>query len=169
MVKSCFFHLRLLAKVKVVLSTSIFEKLIHAFIFVRLDYCNSLYACVSQSLLTRLQLVQNAAARLLMGVRKHQHISPILATLHWLPIPYRVYFKLLILVYKVLHNLAPSYLTDLLHVHKPQRNLRSSNQMILDVSRTRLKLSGDRAFSVVAPKRENSLPLYHRLLPTLSS
>ncbi len=113
--------------------------------------------------------MQNAAARLLMSVRKHQHITPILATLHWLPAHYRVDFKLLILVYKVLHNLAPSYLTDLLHVHKPQRNLRSSNQMILDVPRTRLKLSGDRAFSVVAPKRWNSLPLYLRLLPTLGS
>ncbi len=86
-VKSCFFHLRLLAKVKPFLSTSNFEKLIHAFIFVRLYYCNSLYAGVSQSLLTRLQLVQNAAARLLMGVRKHQHITPIL---HWLPVHYRV-------------------------------------------------------------------------------
>ncbi len=74
-VKSCFFHLRLLAKVKPFLSTSNFEKLIHAFIFVRLDYCNSLYAGVSQSLLTRLKLMHNAASRLLMDVCKKQHTT----------------------------------------------------------------------------------------------
>ncbi len=113
--------------------------------------------------------MQNAAARLMMGVRKHQHITPILATLHWLPVHHRVNFKLLILVYKVLHNLAPSYLTDLILVHKPQRNLRSSNRMILVVPRSRLKLCGDRTFSVVAPKLWNSLPLRLRLLPTLGS
>lgn len=77
-----------------------FEKLIHAFISVRLDYCNSLNADVSQSLLTRLQLtlyLTNAAARLLMCVRKRQRVTPIWSTLHWLPIHYRVDFKLFIL------------------------------------------------------------------------
>ena len=62
--KSSFFHLRQLAKVKPILAQKHFETVIHAFITSRLDYCNALYFGVSQSSLTRLQLVQNAAARL---------------------------------------------------------------------------------------------------------
>lgn len=86
---------------------------------------------MSQSLLNGLQLVQNAAARLLTCTRKKKHVTPILASLHWLPIQYRIDFKLLILVYKALHNLRPSYLADLC-VHKPPRTLRSG-QMTSDV------------------------------------
>ncbi len=85
MVKSCFYHLRLLAKVKPVLSGKNFETVMHAFVTSRLDYCNSLYIGASQTCVTRLQLVQNAAARLLKGKRKSEHITPILISLHWLP------------------------------------------------------------------------------------
>jgi len=141
-VKSCFYHLRSIAKVKLFLSPSDFEKIIHAFISVRLDYCNLLYVGVIQVLLNRLQLVMNASARLLTGTRKKQHVKPVLASLNWLPVQFRIDFKLLIFVYKVLHNLAPPYLEHLLHIHKPSRSLRSANQMIIDIPRTRLKLSG---------------------------
>ncbi len=84
-VKSSFFHLRLLAKVKIFLSFKDFEKVIHAFIFSRLEYFNSLYIGVSQKALSRLQAVQNAAARMLTGTRKQEHITPVLFSLHWLP------------------------------------------------------------------------------------
>lgn len=84
-VKSSFYHLRLLAKIKPVLSFSDFEFIIHVFVLTRLDYCDALYAGLNQTLLVRLQLVQNTAARLLTGTRKHEHITPILASLHWLP------------------------------------------------------------------------------------
>lgn len=68
-VKSCFYQLRLLAKIKPVLSFNIFKQVIHDFISTRLDYCNALYIGVNQISLSRLQLVQNAAARLLTGTR----------------------------------------------------------------------------------------------------
>ena len=84
-VKNSFFQLRIIAKMKSFLSYSDLETLIHAFITSRLDYCNSLYVGLPQCTLSRLQLVQNAAARLLTGVRRHDHISPVLAELHWLP------------------------------------------------------------------------------------
>lgn len=88
--------------------------LIHAFVFSRLDYCNSLYIGVSQASLRRLQAVQNAAARLLTGTRKYDHISPVLASLGWLTIRDRVDFKMLVYAYKSLNGLAPSYLSELL-------------------------------------------------------
>ena len=77
-VKSSFYHLRLLAKV---LSFKDFERVIHAFVTTRLDYCNALYTGINKASLKRLQLVQNSAARLLTGARKYYHISPILASL----------------------------------------------------------------------------------------
>ncbi len=89
-VKSCFYHLRHLAKVKPFLSLKNFEIVIHAFITSRLDYCNSLDYGANQSSIGRLQVVQTAAARLLTGNRKFDHISPILTSLHWLPFKQRI-------------------------------------------------------------------------------
>ena len=75
------------------------EIVIHAFITSRLDYCNSLYLGLPQSSLKRLQLVQNAAARLLTGTRRREHITPILASLHWLTILFRVQFNSFIICF----------------------------------------------------------------------
>ena len=79
----------------------------------RLDYCNSLLAGVADVHLRRLQLVQNDAACLVCGARPHDHITPILATLHWLPVCQRVIFKPAVLVWKCLHDAAPRYLSEL--------------------------------------------------------
>lgn len=106
-VKSCFYHLRRLAKVKLFLSRQHLETLIQAFISSCLDYCNGLYFGLSQSLLSRLQLVQNAAARLLTGTRKRDYITHALASLHWLSVFHRVHFKILLYVFKCLNDLAP--------------------------------------------------------------
>jgi len=143
------------------------ESVMHAFISSRLDYCNALYLGVSQSLLSRLQLVQNAAARMLTGTRKREHISPVLSSLHWLPVKQRIEFKVLLFAYKGLHGLGPPYISDLLSTHhNAVRNLRSSSSLQLTVSRTRLKSKGDRAFSVAAPQLWNNLPLYIKSAPT---
>ncbi len=59
----------------------------------RRDYCNVLYVETCQTTISRLQLVQKAAARLRVGVKKCHHISPILASLKWLPVNYRIKYK----------------------------------------------------------------------------
>lgn len=168
-VKSSFFHLRKLAKVKHFLLQQHFETVIHAFVTTRLDYCNALYMGISKKSLARLQLVQNAAARLLTGSRKREHITPILASLHWLPVHFRIDFKTLLFVYKCLNGLAPPYLTDLLHPYTPTRCLRSADQLLLEVPRSARKQRGERAFSVAAPKLWNSLPLHIRQAPSIST
>lgn len=142
-VKSCFYQLRLLVKAKPFLSFKDLEKLIHVFISSRLDYCNSLYLEISQQTLSRLQLVQNATARVLCGKKKREHITPILRSLHWLPVCYRVEFKVLLLVYKSLNGLAPMYLSELLMEQKSARSLRSLNQALLSTPKSRLKRRGD--------------------------
>ncbi len=164
-----FFNLRLLAKVKPFLSAIDLEKLIHAFIFSRLDYCNTIYIGVNQTALARLQVVQNAAARLLTGTRKHEHITPILFSLKWLPVRFRIEYKLLVFVFKSLNGLAPTYLDALVKRHTSARSLRSSDQQLLTIPRARLKLKGDRAFSVAGPKLWNLLPVSIRSAQTISS
>ncbi len=76
-VKSCFFQIRSIARLKPILSRKDLEKVINAFVLSRLDYCNVLYVESCQTTISRLQLVQNAAARLLVGAKKTHHISPI--------------------------------------------------------------------------------------------
>lgn len=168
-VKSSFFQLRLIAKVKPYLRQADLEKVIHVFITSRLDYCNSLYTGIGKSELYRLQLVQNAAARLLSGRKKREHITPVLSSLHWLPVKYRIDFKVILFVFKCINGLAPEYLTDLVRLHRPSRDLRSASLMVLEVPRSKLRSSGDRAFSVAAPTLWNSLPVAVRTASSLST
>ena len=70
------------------------KTLVQAFISCRLDYCNSLLFGISDGLLRRLESVQNAAARLVTGARRCDHITPVLRQLHWLPVRQRVVFMI---------------------------------------------------------------------------
>uniref|UniRef100_UPI00358F988E uncharacterized protein n=1 Tax=Myxine glutinosa TaxID=7769 RepID=UPI00358F988E len=157
--KSAFFHLKNIARLRSSLSSTAAETLIHAFITSRLDYCNSLLYGSPSKITNKLQYIQNSAARLLTHSRTRDHITPVLYKLHWLPIPQRIQYKILLLTYKALHNLAPSYLADLLSRHTPTRNLRSAGTNLLTPSiRTKFRSWGDRAFSIAAPTLWNSLP-----------
>ena len=110
--------------------------------------------------------MQNAAARLLTGGKKYDHITPILEELHWLPVEYRLKFKVLLLTFKAVHDLAPQYVASLVEKNQSRPGLRSSG-LLLHVPRTRLQKYGDRAFSSVAPRLWNSLPLVLRRIDKL--
>jgi len=103
--------------------------LVQSFISSHLDYCNSLFSGITVSLLGRLQSVQNAAARLVTGTRRCDHITPELRQLHWLPVRQRVDFKLALLVYMALHDSTAAYLVDdcQLVSHAGRRRLRSAD------------------------------------------
>ncbi len=90
--------------------------------------------------------------------------GPILKDLHWLPIAFRVQFKILVITYRALHGQAPSYIQDLLYANSPGRSLRSSDLDLLTIPRTRLKTKGDCAFCAVAPRLFNSLSLTLRTM-----
>ncbi len=102
----------------------------HCFYNFTFGLCNALYAGVCQSSLSRLQLVQNAVARLLTNTKKKDHITPILASLHWLPVKQRIVFTILLFVFKAINGLAPEYIKDILVVQSSSRLLRSNSQII---------------------------------------
>ena len=124
----------------------------------RLDYCNAVLYGLPDAQLQKLQFGQNAAARLLTGTHRREHITPVLFALHWLPIRQRIQFKLLLLVYRCTHRLAPAYLTDLVVPYVPARSLRSAEQNLLAVKRYNLNRYGRRAFSMAGTSLWNALP-----------
>ncbi len=106
------------------LTVSDAEKLVNAFMTSRLDNCNALLGDCPASSINKLQIVQNAAARFLTRSRKYDHITPILQSLHWLPIKFHVSYKIVLLTYKALIGLAPAYLTSLLSNFEYPSNLK---------------------------------------------
>ena len=111
---------------------------------------------------------QNAAARLVAGSRRSDHITPVLRPLHWLPVRRRIEFKLALLIHKSLNGSTPRYLSDDCQLVSDvgRRRLRSSDVSTCVVPRTHTGF-GDRAFQVVGPRLWNSLPCrLHCVSPT---
>ena len=116
--------------------------------------CNVLYYGIPKKKMNRLQSIQNTAARLVTGARLRDPITPILCKLHWLPVEKRIIFKILIMCFKAMNNLSPSYITELIHQHIPGRSLRSSLQNLLTVQSVKTQTYGNRAFSASARSLE---------------
>ena len=130
---------------------------IHAFVTSKIDQYNILLSGVRQDQVRNLQYVQSSAAR--QAQFKHEHITPVLGDLHWLPVDEHSRFEILLMTFKCLNQLAPSYLSDLLIHYRPLRTLRLSDEELLVQPRCHLKTYGERAFSFIAPKLWNTLPL----------
>ena len=166
--KSAYYHIRNISRIKKYLPRNCLEIIIHAFITSRLDYCNSLLYGVPKYMLQKLQRVLNTAARLLTDTRKSAHITPVLIELHWLPVQYRIQFKIILLVYKAVNDLASSYLKELMHCRTSQRILRSNRNELLQIPYSRLKTYGDRSFCVAGPRLWNELPVHLRMCESLT-
>ena len=139
-----------------------FQSLIVALVLSRLDYRNSVLYGLPASLMHRLLSVQNAAARLIFGIRRSEHITDALISLHWLRVPERISFKLVVLTYRAIHSTAPihymqSCFTRLADMTSRQR-LRSSTSQRLAVPPVRLTTIGKRAFPVSGNNVRNNLP-----------
>jgi len=157
--QSCFFQLHQLRLMRSSLTDDSAKTLVHTLVSSRLDYCNSVLYSVSGRLLRKLQTVQNATARVVTRSRKFNLITPVLNELHWLPMVQSLQFKLALIVFKCLHGLAPSYLTDdcvLVSSMAGRRLLRSADTRTLYVPRTRTAI-GARNFAVAGPRVWNSL------------
>ena len=156
--KTACFHLRAILKIRQFLDKDSTILLLHAFVISRIDYCNSLLFGLPDYVINRLQLIQNSAARLVFCAHKHDHVTPLLVNLHWLPVQCRIQFKILLMTFKVLRGEAPSYICDLITPYVPTRTLRSQNKLLLHQRRFHLKSYGRRAFKTSAPCLWNDLP-----------
>ena len=163
-----FYHLRNISKIWQMLSLHNAEKRVHAFDTSRLDYCNALLSGCANSTLKELQLIQNAAAHILTRTRRFEHISPVLASLPWLPVKFQIDLKILLLTFKALHGLAPSYLNYLLFPYTPSRMLHSQGTGHLVIPRIVKSTIGGRAFSYPAPHLWNKLPAHVQSADTIT-
>jgi len=123
----------------------------------QLDYCNSILYGTSSSNLNKLQRVQNALARSVMMTKKRDHITPVLARLHWLPVTARIQFKIALLTFQTITTHQPSYIHDLLQPHWSSRQLRSASRNLLRIQWMRTGFA-QRSFTYSVPHIWNSLP-----------
>ncbi len=161
--RTCFNHLRQLRFVRRSLSSESAKMLVHAFVSSKVDYCNSLLIGAPDYVIRRLQAVLNASARLITGLRWHDHITPVMRDeLHWLPVRQRIVYKVALLVYKCLHGAGPSYLTDcctILTAASLHHHLRSVSRGDLFYPRLSTHRSGPRSFRSCGPATWNTLPI----------
>ena len=158
--KSCYYHLRNIGAIRECLTKDACKTLINALVTSRLDYGNALLYGVNDSLCKRLQKIQNSAARLISRSKKHDHITPVLKDLHWLPVESRPKFKILLFTFKALQELAPAYIQELITVYQPSRCLRSESNFTLTVPRVRSTTYGTRCFTKSAAMLWNDLPMH---------
>ena len=157
--RSAWFRVHQIGKLRPYLSKDQTKCIIHAYVTSKLDQNNGLLIGCPDSLLCKLQKIQNAAAKLIHKAGKYEHVTPLLQDLHWLPVSKRIVFKILLLTYKSLFGEGPQYLKDSLTWYTPRRSLRSDDELLLVIPKTRLKSYGDRAFRAAAPRLWNNLPL----------
>ena len=153
-VNSCFDMIRKLSKVKVFLTQQHLQELVSARILTKVDYCNVIYYGLPALTIKKLQHVQNCAARLVWKgkIPPHSSLDHIFLSLHWLKIKFRIIFKILFIVHNCLHNNAPLDVCALI--------VRAQSQRTFTLVETRVNSNyGDRAFSHVAPKLWNLLPV----------
>ena len=160
--KMCYHHLRNLYQIKDLLSTEKLKTLVHAYITSRIDFCNSLLVGSTQKQLSRLQVLHNSSARMLTNTSKYDSISPILYQLHWLPIKFRILFKVLTMAHKFIYGInTPSYIN--LQIKKPQRVTRAASYAELSCPETpRLKSVGYKSLYFSIATEWNKLPGYMR-------
>ena len=166
----CYLELRQISAIGHCLSRDVTKKLLCVFILSRLDYCNSVSVGCPKYLLSKLQKVQNNAARLIFTITRSAHVTPMLHSLHWLPIEQRIEYKLSLLCFKIISHQAPIYLSERLHLYTPSRKLRSYiDTRVFRIPSFRTKSSGQRSFSYQAPVIWNQLPVSVRHSTSVSS
>ena len=125
--------------------------LVNALVSGCLDYCNSLLSGIAETDLTKLQRILNHLARVVTKSPPFTRSVPLLRSFHWLPVKYRVHFKIYLLTYKALHEEQPAYLRSLIATSLPSRSLRSNRGITLSVPRIRTNTGTRQGPSALAP------------------
>ena len=175
-IKSTRVHARDLYRIHPLLDLNTSVLLVNALVSNRLDYCNSLFLSLTDFELRRLQLVQNSLCRAVTRSCKSSHITPQLKKLHWLPVRYKVQFKIGLITYKILNQGQPVYLRELIHPYTSPRNTRRSTTKLKFLQTPtfdhRVHKSIEcfsNSFSRYPPALWNSFPFYVRNSPSVAS
>ena len=112
---SCFFHLCRLRPLHGLVCCSTMQRLFSVVALSRLDYCNAVLSWLSSTTLDPLQRVLNAAIRLVAGLGPRDHVTEQMKKLHWLPIKYRINFKLCLMMHDVVTDQCSQYIRDIVH------------------------------------------------------
>ena len=155
---SCIYHIRDLRRIRRHLNLKSAKLLANGLVSSRFDYCNCLLSAIAETDLTKLQRVLNHLAHVVTKSPPFTRSVPLLHSLHWLPVKYRVHFKICLLTYKALHEEHPVYLHSVIATSLPSRSLRSNRGITLSIPRIKTN-TGARAFSSCAPSLWNNLPL----------
>ena len=167
--RSSYAQISKIGRIRKYINEEATKTLVNSLVTSRLDYCNALLYGIPQQTMKKLQLVQNTSARVIKRTSRKDHITPVMKDLHWLPIEYRVNYKILLHTFKSLKQQSPSYMQEMIQVYSTSRNLRSSNAPVRLVQpKTKLKF-GERSFSASAPKLWNSLPSHLKNCNTVES
>ena len=158
--KGCFNRLRQIARMKRFLTESQLKRLVEAIVLSSIDYCNALYFGCNSTVISQLQLIQNRACRVIFGMRRRESVHEKMKSLHWLKVQERITFKMLLLVYKSFHGIAPPYLNELLHRNQSSSSRRESVHIPSTVS-------NPRAFELIGPKLWYKLPQFIRECDTI--
>ena len=142
------------------LTRSACNKLMVSLVLSHLDYANSLLGGLLKASIAKLQRIQNIAARIVLNKGKYDSATSCLEQLHWLPIMYRIEYKIITLVHRCLHQATPPYLTRLVNYHIPKRRGLHSEEDTskLEIPKTTKKTFAARSFSVLGPTLWNNLP-----------
>ena len=145
------------------LSRSLKIQLVHSMVLSILDLGNASYGGLTASQLNELQKVQNSAARFIFGLygkSRWQHIGPYLKKLHFLPVYFRIRYKIATMVFKSLNNMGPQYISDMIspRTEKIQGMRRNDDAFLLNIPPAPRYTRTNGAFSISAPNIWNSLP-----------
>ncbi len=127
----CRFALHNIKKIRPFLTEHAAQLIVQALVISRLDYCNALLAGLLSNTIKPLQMIQNAAARLVFNKPKRAHVTPLFISLHWLRLQLASSSKKLMLAYRTATGSAPAYFHSLLRIYIPSRSLRSASERCL--------------------------------------
>ena len=131
-IKAASFHIYNIRRIRKYLNNDATQTLVHSIIVGRLDYCKSLLCKIPAVYMSKLQRIQNSAARLVCSTLRINHIKPVLFSLNWLPVAYHIEFKILVLMFKEIYQLSPSYICNLGQLkEKCKYQLHSSEELLM--------------------------------------
>ena len=167
-VSTCIANLCQINRVKHILDEHTLIQIINALIFSRMYYCSSVWSNTAKKNINKLQSVQNFAARIVSGLRKYDHVTPVLRRLEWLPVQDMLNFRDAIMTFKCIKGLAPLYLSEKFELKSELHNVNTRHKNDLNIP-LYTSTSGQRTFHFRAVTLWNNLPNNIKNINSLSS